>query len=100
MLNGLHEKVPQGTIRFTTTTSVDGLRDLCAKRARRSLCHCLTISTTEQGLQAEDTVVTQMQIDGPCPALANSGEALLIPDGDEALETWAAALHQLLQRWI
>ncbi|MBI1913347.1 MAG: hypothetical protein HYS12_01100 [Planctomycetes bacterium] len=100
MQSALRDKVPQGTLRFTTANSADGLRELCATRARRSLCHCLTISTAEQGLQAEDTVVTQLQIDGPCPALANSGEAALIPDGDDALETWAAALHQLLQRWI
>jgi hypothetical protein len=100
MQSKLRDKVPQGTVRFTTATSADGLPALCARRARRSLCHCLMISTVEQDMQAEDTVVTQLQIDGPCPALANSGEAPLLPDGDDALETWAAALHQLLQRWI
>jgi hypothetical protein len=100
ILNGLREKVSQGTLRFATVTSIDGLRELCVRRARRSLCHCLTICTGEQSLQADDTVVTQLQIDGPCPALANSGEVPLIPEGDDALETWGAALHQLLQRWI
>jgi vWA domain found in the FtsH ternary systems/N-terminal helical region fused to the FtsH ternary system vWA domain len=97
----LREKVPHGTVRFDTATSaLDALRDLCIRRARRSLCHCLTVSMSEQNLQAEDTVVTQMEIDGPCPALAYSGEVPIIPEADDALETWGAALQQLLQRWI
>ena len=42
-------------------------------------------------------MVTQLKVDGPRPTLA-SGEGAAELDGEDALETWGAVLHQLLQR--
>ncbi len=111
----LREAAGQGTVRFHVAPqrpspgagrddcggAADALHDLCSRRARRSLCHCLTLSTREQAVTADDTVVTQLQVlDGPCPALAYSGEVPAVPEGDDALDTWGKALQQLLERWI
>lgn len=97
----LRERAAEGQVHFhLAPAAADGLSTLCAARSRRSLCHCLTISAAEQHVQALDTVVTQLRVDGPRPGLGNSGEAAVEPDGDDALEVWGTALHQLLQRWI
>jgi hypothetical protein len=69
-------------------------------RARRSLSHCLLVSTGEQTMQPQDTVVTRLQIAGPRPAVGDGDGRLVVPDVEEPLESWHAALRELLQRWI
>ena len=72
----------------------------CTERARRSLCHCLTLSTHDRPLAAPDTVVTRLRLDAPCPALGAGDEEPIYPEGEEPFDIWAAALLELLQRWI
>jgi hypothetical protein len=74
--------------------------DLCARRARRSLCHCLAISARPRAIEPADTVVTRFQLDGPAPALGSGNEALSVPEGDDPTERWYSALRQVLQRWV
>lgn len=97
----LRERVAEGRVEFHTAAAVaDSLSALCTARARRSLCHCLTLSAAEQHLQAQDTVVTQLVVDGPRPALGQGDEVPAELEGEDAQEAWGVALHQLLQRWI
>ena len=99
----LREGVAEGRVEFhTVAAAADGLAALCTSRARRSLCHCLTLSVAEQQMQAQDTVITQLRVDGPRPVLGEPGASAtgVGQEAEDALETWGAALHQLLQRWI
>ncbi len=83
------ERVPAGRV-----------APLCTHWARRSLCHCLVVGTQPQGVDATDTVVTRLQVDGPRPALADGEEAPEVVEGDDPLESWGRALQELLQRWV
>jgi hypothetical protein len=83
------ERVPAGRV-----------ASLCTNWARRSLCHCLVVGTRPQGLDAADTGVTRLQVDGPRPALADGDEPPEVVEGDDPLECWGRALEQLLQRWV
>jgi hypothetical protein len=53
-----------------------------------------------QPVEATDTVVTRMQVDGPRPALAGPEDEAAVVEGDEPMESWGRALEQLLQRWV
>jgi hypothetical protein len=72
----------------------------CSLKARRSLCHCLVVSTGELEFQSQVTVVSWLLFAGPVPAIGGAHEKAVAPEGDEPLESWQAALEQLLQRWV
>jgi hypothetical protein len=72
----------------------------CANRARRSLCHCLTVSTADRPFEGQDTVVTRLVLDGPCPALGAADEEPVHPEGEEPFDVWAGVVLELLQRWV
>jgi hypothetical protein len=79
----------------------DDVRRQCALRARRSLVQCLLVSTEEQELSAQETVVTRLRLDSPVPAMGTADEPLPASDDvDDAEGAWYAALRQLLQRWV
>ena len=42
-----------------------------ALKARRSLCHCVTLSATGERFRAEGTLVTRLKVDGPAPQMAD-----------------------------
>jgi hypothetical protein len=94
------EEIETGTVIIKTRLPSSALSKECADRARRSLCHCLTLSTGDQLLEAQDTVVTRLSLDGPCPALAAGDEEAIYPEGEEPFDVWAGVLLELLQRWI
>ncbi len=95
----LREAIELGIVAIRTEISAAELVALCGDRARRSLSHCLTLSTADRALEARDRIVTSLRLDGPCPALTG-GEATIQADGDEPLAPWVATLHELLQRWM
>lgn len=72
----------------------------CAQRARRSLCHCLSIAARERRLQADGIIVTRLTIDGPRPALGFGAEPASVPQAEGAVESWGAALESLLEVWM
>jgi hypothetical protein len=78
----------------------DALPKKCAAYANRSLCHCLTLSAADRPFEAPDVVVTRLVVDGACPALGSVGEEAVYPEGEEPFDVWAAALLELLQRWV
>lgn len=72
----------------------------CSLRARRSLVQCLLVSIGEPTLEAQDTMMTRLRVDGPSPAMGAIDEPVLCPEADDPLDAWFAVLKQLLQRWI
>ena len=76
------------------------LAALCTSWARRSLCHALLIDVRSRGLQASDTTIHRLSIDGPRPALADADSESVVPESEDALESWSAVLQEVLQRWI
>jgi hypothetical protein len=94
----LQEQTDAGTVVLVEkTTWEDAGRD-CTLRARRSLCHCLAVAASDEKLkklEAADTVVTRLRVDGAYPRVGD-GEAA----PDDAVEGWQAALKSLLQLWV
>jgi hypothetical protein len=68
--------------------------------ARRSLCHALVAGTDPAPLHAADVVTARLRVDGPRPALGDEDAAPTVPEAEDAAETWAAALEQLLRQWV
>jgi hypothetical protein len=95
----LREPIANGTARLSRLPA-GKVAALCAERARRSLCHCLVVSTGPMAFEADDTVVTRLRIDGPRLALGEEGEEPAVPEGDDALECWGRALELLLRQWV
>ncbi len=72
----------------------------CEEWSRRSMVHCLMVGVHPSLLDAKDTVVTRLAIDGPKPSLGDGLGELNPVEGDDATHSWANALQGLLQRWI
>jgi hypothetical protein len=95
------EAIANGTVKLERRAVLREVMEECAARARRSLCHGLLVTAEEMApLSAEDTVVTRLRIDGPCPALGIGTAAPSSSEADEPLESWGAALERLLQVWV
>jgi hypothetical protein len=95
----LREQIANGTVTIERVAAAQLARH-CALLARRSFCHCLSASPIARPLSAEATMVTQLKIDGPCPALGIGEEEPAIPLADEPVESWSRALQELLQMWV
>lgn len=96
----LREQIANKTVEITRySKSTDVERD-CTQRARRSVCHCLAVSTDGRTIQPDDTAVTRLQINGPRPDLGDDADESTSPRTDDPLESWSAALQQTLERWI
>src|SRR5262249_10213047 len=96
----LREQIANGTVRIDRCASGDALAEHCARVARRSLCHCLLVSTEKHSFQAEDTVASQLHIDGATPRVEVSGELPEEIETDGLLESWGSVLERLLQLWV
>jgi hypothetical protein len=94
------EQVESGTVRIEPRFAPDRLAAECAARARRTSCHALTLSTQDRPFEAQDTVVTRLAVSGPAPAVGSGRGPALVPEAEEPFDAWAAALLQILQRWI
>lgn len=96
----LREQIANGTVRFDKCIHLDALASHCARRAQRSLCHCMLVGTERPEFRADDTVVSMLRINGPAPELHVVGEQPDEVEADGPLESWSAALERLLQAWI
>jgi hypothetical protein len=94
------EQIETGTVVIKPEVPAGALAQECAERARRSLCHCLTLSTRDRPFEVPDTVVTRLSLDGPCPALGAGDEEPIYPEGEEPFDVWTGVLLELLRRWI
>jgi hypothetical protein len=74
------------------------LEALCTAYARRSLCHCLTVSAEARPeVSPQDTTVAQVHINSARPELVLPGEGATVADVEEPLESWSATLARLLE---
>jgi hypothetical protein len=96
----LREQIKNGTAALLPVPAAAVVGKHCTQRARRSLCHCLAVSTADHRPRPDGTVVTRLRLDGPSPAVALASEASQAPPGDDALQRWSAALEMLLQEWV
>jgi hypothetical protein len=96
----LREPIAAGAVQLVETPTAAAVEKECSLKARRSLVHCLALSTKEVELAAQDTLVTRLRLDGPVPALGDGDAAALVPDADTPSDGWHAVVEQVLRRWI
>ncbi len=72
----------------------------CEEWARKSMVHCLVAGVQPPLVEAKDVAVTRLAVSGPRPALGDGTEELDPMDGDDAADSWANALQQVLRRWV
>lgn len=96
----LQEQIDTGTVVLVERATPGQAERDCALRARRSLCHVLSVATTDVAFAAADTAVTRLRVDGPYPAVGAGDEEPAYPEADDAVEGWEAALKYLLQLWV
>jgi hypothetical protein len=96
----LREQIANKTVKLRRAADLNEVAQHCALKARRSLCHCLVISTKGERVKADGTVTVRLRVDGPQPALAEGDGPLATPEGDDALDSWGKALEYLLQGWV
>ncbi|MFO0843499.1 MAG: hypothetical protein U0797_14040 [Gemmataceae bacterium] len=72
----------------------------CEDWSRRSMVHCLVAGVQPPLVQARDVVVTRLAINAPRPSLGDGLGELNPVEGDDAADSWANALQQILMRWI
>jgi hypothetical protein len=96
----LRDEVSNGTVELHSTPTAAGVAAHCAGRARRSLCHCLSVADSDQPVEAEAVACGRLVLDGRWPALAEGTEVPVRPEVEEALDGWTLALENLLRLWI
>ncbi|HTU16720.1 MAG TPA: hypothetical protein VMG10_01550 [Gemmataceae bacterium] len=95
----LLEEINNGSVQLLTEPE-SKLANLCASWARRSLCNALLMDVRPRELQASDATIHRLRIDGPRPALGDADSEPIVPQGEDALESWSAVLQEILQGWI
>lgn len=76
------------------------LPGLCVDWARKSMVHVLMVGVRPPLLEAKDTVVTRLAINGARPSLGVGIGELNLVEGEDAQDSWAHALQEILARWI
>jgi hypothetical protein len=70
------------------------------RRAQRSLCHLLTVSTGEVETRAELAIASGLAVAGPRPTVRIGHDEPTELPGDEPVESWTATLERLLMVWV
>jgi hypothetical protein len=71
-----------------------------SQRARRSLCHCLTIATNAKPVTIERCIVSALTLGAARPALAIADDdSQGTPDDDSTISAWGVTLERLLRAW-
>jgi hypothetical protein len=96
----LRDQIANGTVALMSVADGGQVAQQCALRARRSLCHCVPISTAGGKFRADATVATRLRVDGPCPALGEGDGPLAIPEADDPVDSWGEAVKLLLEGWV
>jgi hypothetical protein len=96
----LQEQVDTGTVVIVEKATHEQAERDCALRARRSLCYCLPVATTDVAFAAADTAVTRLRVDRAYPALGSGDAEPAYPEVDDTFEGWEATLKYLLQLWV
>jgi hypothetical protein len=95
----LMEDIANGSVHLATAPE-SKIAELCEHAARGSLCHALLIDVRLRELNANDTVIHRLRIDGPRPAFADADSEPIVAENEEPLESWSNVLQEILQQWI
>ncbi len=95
----LPEPIANGLLHLERITAADVPRR-CAELARRSSVHCLLAAADPPALRIRDVVLTRLQVAGARPAIGDGEGPASVVEGEEPVDSWAAALEQILARWI
>ena len=95
----LAEQVANGTATIRALPA-DKLAAHCAQRGRRSLCHCLLTSVTEQTLDADGIDAARFVLSGPIPGLGVDRDTMIYSAAESAWQGWTVTLERLLLHWI
>ena len=71
----------------------------CTSEARRSLCHCLIVSTSEKPFNSTSAAVTRLRLDSAVPAWSWDDEPFQTP-AESGVAGWQTLLRQLLETWL
>jgi hypothetical protein len=94
-----HEEVALGILALEAQPP-GRLAARCEDWSRKSMVHCLVAGVKPPLVQARDVVVTRLAINAPRPSLGDGVGELNPVEGDDAADSWAKALEQILMRWI
>jgi hypothetical protein len=78
----------------------DRVAPLCSQWSRKSMVHCLLAGVAPPPLVVRDVVFNRLEAAGPHPGLGDGEEESALVEGDDATDSWAQALQQILARWI
>lgn len=95
----LREEIANGAVHVAMEPE-DKIAELCASWARRSLCHALLIDVRSRELNASDTTIHRLRIDGPRPAFGDVESESIVPQCEESLESWVNAIQEILLGWV
>jgi hypothetical protein len=95
----LPEPIANGLLHLRRATAAEVPRRV-AELARRNSVHCLIAAADPPPLRVRDAVVTRLQVAGARAALADGAETPAVVEGEEPVDSWGAALEQVLARWI
>src|SRR5207249_3142175 len=93
------EQIANGTLCLGRVPSLAAAGAEATARARRSECDVLTVAVAPAGLTVEGAEDCQLILAGPRPRLVTR-TAELPMEGDDALESWQAALAKLIPMWL
>jgi hypothetical protein len=95
----LREQIANGSVRILRMARAR-FPSHCAQHARRSLCHCLSISTRAAVMKIEGCVASELKLAAARPELKLADDATQITsDDDKAISAWVATLQRLLRAW-
>jgi hypothetical protein len=89
----LAEQIANGTV-VVESSSLKQLRPRVNDAARRSLCHCVSISTRDRSIEFDHAALTRLIVDGPHPKLRVDDEAITLETGEH--NGWDSAVTELL----
>ena len=96
----LDEPIATGTVELLHEEH-SAVGTCCTTWARRSLCHCVLVSSGEPSVpKLSDTALSMLRVHGPRPVLTHQKMEAQLVDADEALESWNHLLEDLLRHWI
>ena len=97
----LREQLANKTAAIHIAVPPKKVTELCREWSRRSLCHCLLLSSAAvKPFEAEEVAVARLRIDGARPQLAESGGKLESVEGEDAMDSWGQALRTVLGWWV
>jgi hypothetical protein len=92
------EQIESGTVEVRRFGEAPGA--YADRRAQRSLCHLLAVSSGGADVRTEVAASTELTVAGPRPIVGIGHDEPIEWPGDDPVEGWTAALERLLTVWV